>query len=257
MALLRTLVLMAAAAILVLPGTRAQACDSNYPWLCKPVPSIDSAGTADSGKAAKPLSTTSRQKDGRSAKATKPTKAATVTRAPKAQAKDQRPAQTQAKHVAHEPSARRLVLRERHGNVAAAPAMAQDPAIADDEQTRTTGTEAKIVARKPFERAAKSADALPSVADAGSAPNGRFAAAWQRGIGRAEPVGAAAATEGSERVTEPAATAPVPAASQPEPNEIDLAVTDPAPPPDKSWVRGLFIAFGSMLALGSALRLLI
>jgi hypothetical protein len=34
-------------------------------------------------------------------------------------------------------------------------------------------------------------------------------------------------------------------------------VSDPAPPPDKSWVRGLFIAFGSILALGSALRLLI
>ncbi|MFL5098048.1 MAG: hypothetical protein ACJ8ES_22320, partial [Xanthobacteraceae bacterium] len=71
----------------------------------------------------------------------------------------------------------------------------------------------------------------------------------------AAPVGAATTTQASEPASEPAPVKPVPVASQSEVNEIDLAAADPAPQSDGSWLRGLFIAFGGVLALGSALRL--
>jgi hypothetical protein len=246
MAIFRTVALAAPVAALMLPGLPAHACDSNYPWLCKPVPSIDSSEAET--KPAKPLPITSQRKDASAAKA----KAA----AKPAKAKVQRSAQARVKQVARKPPARRLVLRPRHQNVAAAPL--EDPIVTPSESMKIA---------PPRERVQKPAVSSAGVADATNEPNTGFAAAWERTTGVAEPIGAApvapaapaasaaAAAAASEPASEPAPVKPVPVVSQGEVNEIDLAAADSAPQSDGSWLRGLFIAFGGILALGSALRL--
>jgi hypothetical protein len=62
--------------------------------------------------------------------------------------------------------------------------------------------------------------------------------------------------------TTPAAAEPPPVpvriAAQNEVNEIDLAAPDPpAARSESSWLRNLFLAFGGLIAFGSAVRLLV
>ena len=76
-------------------------------------------------------------------------------------------------------------------------------------------------------------------------------AAQSPGAAMAEPAGAPAAQAAA---TVPPSTT-VPVASQNEVNEIDLAAK--GPPADSYWLRNLFIAVGGLLAVGSALRLLL
>ncbi|MFL5086811.1 MAG: hypothetical protein ACJ8FP_18495 [Xanthobacteraceae bacterium] len=265
MAIFRTVALAIAVAALLPPALPAHACDSNYPWLCKPVPSIEPSETTETSKAVKPLPITTQRNEARAAK---PAKARTAVKSAKARVQrsaQARVAQARVKHVARKPPARRLVLRPRHHDVAAA--LPEDLGLTPNEPTR-------IAPPKPSERAQK--PAVPSaVAEAVNDANPGFAAAWERSTGMAEPVGAASvgvapvgaapvaaapvgaatATQASEPASEPAPVKPVPVASQSEVNEIDLAAADPAPQSDGSWLRGLFIAFGGVLALGSALRL--
>src|SRR5215211_5536768 len=260
MAIFRTVAFAIAVAALLPPALPAHACDSNYPWLCKPVPSIEPSETTETSKAVKPLPITTQRNE---ARAPKPAKARAAVKSAKARVQrsaQARVAQARVKHVARKPPARRLVLRPRHHNVAAA--LPEDLGPTPNEPTR-------IAPPKPSERAQK--PAVPSaVAEAVNEANPGFAAAWERSTGVAEPVGAASigvapagaapvgaatTTQASEPASEPAAVKPVPVVSQSEVNEIDLAAADPAPQSDGSWLRGLFIAFGGMLALGSALRL--
>jgi hypothetical protein len=62
-----------------------------------------------------------------------------------------------------------------------------------------------------------------------------------------------------QAVIPPAApVAPAAVAPQSEANEMDLAAATPPPgPADQSWVRSLFLAFGGLLAAGTALRFFI
>jgi hypothetical protein len=247
MTFLRTVALAAPVAALMLPGLPAHACDSNYAWLCKPVPSIDASEPTET-RASKPLPITSVRKEARAAKAVR-ARAAIKS----AKAKVQRSAQARVKHVARKPPARRLVLRPRHQSVAAAPP--EDLGLTPGESTRITAT-------KPRERAQKPDAASAGNAQATREANTGFVAAWEPSAGVAEPVGAApvgaataaTATEASAPASEPAPVMPVLVATQSEVNEIDLAAPEPAQS-DGSWLRGLFIAFGGILALGSALRL--
>jgi hypothetical protein len=243
MTIRRTVALATPVAALMLSGLPAHACDSNYPWLCKPVPSVASSETTET-RPSKPLPITSQRKD---AKAAKPVRRAAVKPA-QANAKIQHAAQTRAQHAARQAAARRLVLRARQPNVAAAPVVAEDQITTSREST-------KVVATKPSERAQKPAAQSGDIADAGTEPNAGFAAAWERSMGSPRPVGAAAATEARESASEPAPVPPVPVASQNEVNEIDLAAPEPTAQSDGSWLRPFFIAFGGILALGSALRL--
>jgi hypothetical protein len=50
---------------------------------------------------------------------------------------------------------------------------------------------------------------------------------------------------------------PVRTVSQSEVNEIDLAAAAGPESADQSWMRTLVLAFGGVLAVGSALRLLL
>src|SRR5215218_2803693 len=142
MAIFRTVAFAIAVAALLPPALPAHACDSNYPWLCKPVPSIEPSETTETSKAVKPLPITTQRNE---ARAPKPAKAR-VQRSAQA-----RVAQARVKHVARKPPARRLVLRPRHHNVAAA--LPEDLGPTPNEPTR-------IAPPKPSERAQK--PAVPS-----------------------------------------------------------------------------------------------
>jgi hypothetical protein len=247
MAFLRTVALAAPVVALMLPGLPAHACDSNYAWLCKPVPSIDASEPTET-RASKPLPITSVRKEARA----KALRARAAIKS--AKAKGQRSAQARVKRVARKLPARRLVLRPRHQSVAAAP---------PEDLGQTPGESTRITATKPRERAQKPDAASAGNAQATREANTGFVAAWEPSAGVAEPVeaapvGAAAtaatATEASAPASEPAPVMPVLVASQSEVNEIDLAAPEPAQS-DGSWLRRLFIVFGGILALGSALRL--
>jgi len=245
MAILRSVAFAVPVAAMMLPGPPAHACDSNYPWLCKPVPSIDSSETTETGRAAKPLSITSQRKDARALKAAKAAKPAA--KSAKANARTHRSAQVKGKHIARTPPARRLVLRVRHQHVAAAPSEDLDP---------TPSESTKITPMRPSARGQQPAASSAGNPEPIREPNTGFAAAWERSTGLAAPVGAAAAaSEALAPASEPGPAPAAPVASQEEVNEIDLAAADSAPQSDASWLRGLFIAFGGVLALGSALRL--
>jgi hypothetical protein len=243
MAIPRTVAFAALVAALLLPALPAYACDSNYPWLCKPIPSIEPSEPAET-KPSKPLPITSQRRDTiKAAKAraaaVKSTKAKVV----------QRSAQTRVKQAARKAPARRLVLRARHHNLAAA--SPEDLAPTSSEATR-------ITAARPVERTLRPATPSAGNTEPAGEANGGIAAAWERSTGLAEPIGtatvAATMAQASEPAGEPAPANPVPVASPNEVNEIDLVAADP-PRSDGSWLRGLFLAFGGILALGSALRL--
>src|SRR5215211_5378247 len=74
MAIFRTVAFAIAVAALLPPALPAHACDSNYPWLCKPVPSIEpseTTETTETSKAVKPLPITTQRNEARAPKRAK------------------------------------------------------------------------------------------------------------------------------------------------------------------------------------------
>jgi hypothetical protein len=234
------------AAVLGLP---AHACDSNYPWLCTPVPSIDPPETAESDKpAAKPLPITPRA--GRAA--AKTSKSARV----------ERSAQANHKRMARKSAARQWAVRARHAKIAAASAAAASAAArtaAAEAQKAGLRESARTAPAKPSEAGPRPAIPPTRVADDGNGPNTGFAAMWAEMP--AERSTAEQAVAEAPPTAEPATGAAplnaVPVASQNEVNAIDLAAADPAAPADSSWLRGLVLALGGLIAVGSALRMFI
>jgi hypothetical protein len=238
------------AAVLGLP---ALACDSNYPWLCTPVPSIDPPETAESDKpAAKPLPITPR-----AGRATKTSKSVRV----------ERSTQVNHKRMARRSAARQWAVRARHAKIAAASAAAASAAAASavartaaaEAQKAGLSESARTVPAKPSEAGLRPAIPPTGVADDGNGPNTGFAAMWAEVP--AERSRAEQAAADAPPTAEPAAGAAplnaVPVVSQNEVNAIDLAAADPAAPADSTWLRGLVLALGGLIAVGSALRMFI
>jgi hypothetical protein len=253
MTILRVVAIATAVMILTLPGAPARACDSNYPWLCKPVPSIDppDAAAASDKNDAKPVKPGSR----RAGAATRSTKR---TEAKSKAAKVARAAEGNRKRVAGKSAARRWALRAQRAKAAAARL-----AIGDAHENLSRQAADTLSKEAPRSTPNPATPATPRLGGA-SGPTTGFAAVWaERGTGPIDPheppaPAAAAPTEGGAAVAEapPAPAAPsVPVASQDELNELDLAARDPTQPADTGWLRTLFLAFGGILALGSALRL--
>lgn len=269
MAIVRTAAVAAAVACLTLLGTPAHACDSNYPWLCKPVPSIDppEAATEPSKAAAKPLPITARR-----AAAARATTAAKAAKTGKAAEKAERSAQTSRRHLARKSTARRWALRARHAKIVAAREKTEE------SEAPAPTRQAKLPRPRPADAEQSTPPSSESVADRSSEPGARsgqpnsgFAAIWdERSTGAAEaaepaaperavsepvPPSQAPAGEAKEAAPVPVSPIPVQVASQSEVNELDLAAAEPAAAGKGSWLRGVFLAFGGILALGSALRL--
>jgi hypothetical protein len=202
-------------------GMPAHACDSNYPWTCQPVRSIDPPETTEPSKpAAKPLSTK------RSA---------------------------QAKRNARKSAARQWAVRARRAKIAAASAAAARAAAAEARKSAQSEPTRKASA-KPGE--AGPAITPARVAEDGNDRNTGFATMWAE-RSTAEPAAASAADPA--RIMEPATGSaplnPVTVALQNEVTAIDLAAAEPVAASNSSWLRGLFLAFGGLIAAGSALRL--
>src|SRR5215216_4320890 len=145
MAIFRLTMVAAIFAGLTMSGSPALACDSLYPWMCKPVPSIDPPETAAESKAAaKPLQITSRR-----ARAAVRASVIAKAKAAKAAAKAERPAQTSRKRIARKSATGRWAVRARHAKIAAA--------RVQDEQAEAEETiePAKIASAKPREAAQK------------------------------------------------------------------------------------------------------
>jgi hypothetical protein len=233
------------AAVLALP---AHACDSNYPWLCTPVPSIDPPETAESDKpSAKPLPITPRA--GRAAKTSKSVRV-------------ERSAQANHKRMARRSAARQWAVRARHAKIAAASAAAASAVArtaAAEAQKAGLSESARTAPAKPSEAGLRPAIPPTRVTDDGNGPNAGFAAMWaEMPAERSTAEQAAAdAPPTAEPATGAAPLNAVAVASQNDVNAIDLAAADPAAPADSSWLRGLVLALGGLIAVGSALRMFI
>jgi hypothetical protein len=242
-------VMLAVAGSVVL--AHAQGCDSPYPWLCKPVPSIDPPETAEPSNqpAAKPQQA-----------AGKPLPIAARSAGVKRSAKTAHAAQAR-KRSARKAAARNWALRARHAKIVAARAAAQTAEVKASKSPRAPSAEPGPVERPTAEPA--------PAADGATGPTTGFTAMWtERTVaeptladaGAAGAAGASGADATHAAMSETAAIDSVPAdaapvASQDEANEIDLAAPEPATPWNGSWLRGLFLAFGGLVAVGSALRL--
>src|SRR5215470_9800679 len=140
-------------AVLAPALARAQGCDSPYPWLCKPVPSIDPPETAEPNKqpAAKPLPIAARD--------------AGVKRS----AKTAHAAQPR-KRSARKAASRRWALRARHAKVVAARAAAETAEVKSSRSPRPPSAETGRVERPPAEPA--------PAADGATGPTTGFTAMW-------------------------------------------------------------------------------
>lgn len=233
----RAVFVAAALAGLLVAGSPARACDTNYPWLCKPVPSTDSAEAAPESK---PLPITSR----RAAAATRRAQARAAkaaARASRVAAKAERAAKAKSRHATGGTSARQFVLAAR----------AKDATRQAEEEVRESRPSAPAKVAKPGKP-----DAARAIASA-TEPNVGFAVLWgERSTGTAEPVEAPVQVAIEPVMAAPAAPPP-PVAVASAVNELDLGQSRSTAPSDGSWLRNLFIAFGGLLAFGSALRLFI
>lgn len=294
MATFRTIASAAVASAVIFAGllvlaAPAHACDSNYPWTCKPVPSIDppEASAEPDKAAAKPLKIASRR-----ARA-----AAKAAKAPKAAAKaaSSRAQPAARERFARKGESRREAARARRARAAAARIAEASAGEAEPTEAERTplprpaprrranpagepnsgfavwaeriATAEPVIEASPSERPAAATTAAPAepTATQPTAPTMAQAAVREApqstGAATAEPREPAttAAPAGTPAAQPGAATVPpsttVPVASQNEVNEIDLAAKDP--PADSLWLRNLFIAVGGLLAVGSALRLLL
>ena len=251
MAIFRITVIAAIFTALTISLSPAHACDSNYPWTCKPVPSIDPPeAAADAKPAAKPLKIMFR-----------PRAAAAQTRkAVNAAVKAERSAQTSRKRLARKAVTRRWAVRARLAKVAAARIAAEQADVEQPiEQAKIPVPKRRDAAEKPDLRRERLAE--------GNEPNTGFAAIWaERSAAQPEAAAVAAESGSTEAAADPVAASPipipvvaspVPVASQDDINEIDLAAAPAAASIDSFWLRGLFLAFGGLLAVGSALRLFV
>jgi hypothetical protein len=229
-------------------ASAAHACDDRLPHTCKPIPgaaAAEPAETAKSGKRSKPLQITTRRRGG-SAKSAKATR--------------ERAAHVSRKQAARKAASRRSAARARHAAATAAER-------ADVEPARPLGDGLKQAGSGPVELSRH--DALPSpsrparVADGSNDGAPAFASKWKDVTAPAtEPFElAAAASRPAAAPSEPAASRPpqppLSGVSRDEPNEMDLAVGTAPASSDSFWWRGLFLAFGGLLAVGSALRFLV
>jgi len=269
MTILRTVAIATAVVGVVLARTPAHACDSNYPWLCPPVPSVDPPAAA-----AQPENPTPSAAKGAPRYLAAASRAARAGDAGKASARAssaraEHAVQNGRKRAARSAGVRHWALRARHAKITAA-------------RTSKGDSAAKVTTESTAPAPKETRDSLSATATAGpttslkdAEPNARFAAVWaerSRGtagppLTRAEPVlapiepargVAGPARESAEDADQPAEAPPassVPVQSQSEVNELDLAAPDTAAASETGWLRGLFLAFGGVLALGSALRL--
>jgi hypothetical protein len=222
----------------LIAGTPVHAsCDSIYTGGCKPIPAKDPPEpAAEPEKASKPLQINRRY-------------------AARKAARSQRTAQTQRKHYARGTTTETvLVLRQRRAKAVASAARerVKPPVVAEDDEARAPPPRSLRAPRRHVATADLNA---PN----GDATDGTAAADVLRPHSVATvpvvtPV--AAATEQARPVPPVAAPAPpVRTVAQSEVNEIDLAAASAPDPADQSWMRTLVLAFGGILALGSALRL--
>jgi hypothetical protein len=251
MATFLTAAQMALVAGFALAASPADACESNYPWTCKPVPSIEPAETTEPAANAKPLQINARRRA-----ATSKTKEA-----------NERATRKPEKRAAHKAAARRYVTRARQ-------------ARAERTADAARAEEVEVAPAMPRRRPAA---AGPRPVDAGAESNSGFMAAWMERTGtpaepaRPAPVVTASAISAPAITTSavtvaaagpavgpvvqvsqpaPAPAVPVRVAAQNEVNELDLVAAETsAAPAESSWLRSLFLAFGGLIAVGSALRL--
>jgi hypothetical protein len=215
----------------------AQACDSNYPWLCKPVPPIEPPEAAE--PAAKPLPINSKR---RAAKAATERATRKEKRTEKAAARRhfQRTRQARAERAAEMARAEEVevapvAMPRRRPKAAGARVVEAEPSSGFMQAwTERTGVPAEPVRPRPVTTVAM---AGPALASAESRP--------------------ATLSESRPAATEPP-PAPVRVAAQTEVNELDLAAGDPpAAQSESSWLHNLFLAFGGLIAFGSAIRLFV
>jgi hypothetical protein len=233
------------AGTLVLAST-AHACDERFPWTCKPAPSTAASEPAESSKTtAKPLQITTRRR-GSNAKTAKTS---------------ERSAHVNRKRLARKAAPHRSVVRARHAKAVAA--VPEDDSRPGEDTARPTPGEAfnKAVAeprelgRKDSPRSSRST----RVADGSTEGSPGFASMWKDRMVAAEPVELPAPRESAAAAAEPAtnpAQRPLPVVAQDEVNDMDLAAAAAPATADSFWLRGLFLALGGLLAVGSAVRFL-
>ena len=158
-----------------------------------------------------------------------------------------------------------------------------DESVADAARAEEVEVAPAMPRRRPAAAGPRLAAAVTRPVDAGTKSNSGFMAAWSERTGTpaeasrpapgatapvitapamptsavtvaaAGPV-AASVVQASQPV--PAPAAPIRVAAQNEVNELDLAAAESSAAPAKSsWLRSLFLAFGGLIAVGSALRL--
>jgi hypothetical protein len=232
---------MAAAAICAVTLAAAMpafaSCDSIYSSTCKPIPATDPPeSAAEPNKAAKPLQINARRAASRKARA-------------------ERSAQKERKRYARGVTTTRVfALRQRRAKaMAAVPRERVKPAAIEDD---VEPSPPPVRSAKPSRRVLTAAD--PG-ATSGEAPDLNAAT----DVLRPQPVVTVPVSSSVANPVEPAGPAPaaspapipVRTVSQNEVNEIDLAAAAAPDPADQSWMRTLVLAFGGLLAVGSALRL--
>jgi hypothetical protein len=232
-------------------ASAAHACDERFPWTCKPAPSTASAEPAESAKpSAKPLQIAARRR-GSNAKTAKAS---------------ERSAHVSRKRLARKAATQRWVARARHAKAVAA--VREGDTRASEETRATPGDAFNKAVPEAQELGRKDAPPRSSrstrVADGSSEGGPGFASMWKdRMVAAAEPVEmppprqpAAAAAAAADPASAPAQR-PLPAISQDEVNDMDLAAAAAPATTDSFWLRGLFLALGGLLAVGSALRFLV
>src|SRR5262245_5385224 len=228
---------LASAIVLVLP---AQACDSPYPWLCEPAPSIDlrAETTEPDQRAAKPLPLTVRR-----------------VRTVQDLAQGERPART------HKRSARKSAQRDRAARARPAKVVATAGAAAAAAAPAATTADPPDVASASPRDIGPGPAVAPAPVSAGASASTSFAALWEE-RSMAEPMVAVGTTAdpavGASPGAETTETGPPTdtVAAQGEANAPDLAGAEPAAS-NAWWLRSLFFALGGLVAVGAALRLFV
>ena len=245
-----------AAAILagtLILASAAHACDERYPATCKQPPAASSSESAGSRSAtSKPLQISTRRR-GTNAKTTKDT--------------TERAAQVSRKRHARKAAVRRLAARSRHAKaeVEVAEVETRSTASSDAEPAEAVGTVDAVRKEAPqrAQRSLRTASAertasADRVADGSSESRVGFASVWKdRTIVTAEASEFVPPSPPSSEPASAPAQPPVRVASQNDVNEMDLAAADATASANSFWLRGLFLALGGLLAVGSALRFLV
>jgi hypothetical protein len=218
-------------------ASAAHACDERYPSTCKPT-----AGKAEPVESrtatSKPLQISARRRGAKTAKAA-----------------SERSAHIGRSRLARKAASRREAAQARRARAEAAVERRKEArrSAAADTVDRAPPELAEDVRKDPPERAQRSL----RVADGSNETNSGFASVWkERTVVTAEAAEFVAPRAPSEPASNPVQP-PVRVASQNEVNEIDLAAADASGSTDSSWLRGLFLALGGLLAVGSALRFLV